>query len=304
MLLAACARGEVPAGRAAGAGPVDGRACRFRSGADARLDPDGAEPDDGPRARNRALRIGALRGGVHPVSGGLLPVVAAQFQRLFDALNNPSAAGSPSLSPVDTSGSVAASGNVAFPAHDAAGVAEAGPGLPVAPDEVDGLPAPEDCRTPAQRNHDNLAMILGVAAASGGMPELGGAAPTLVVSVTAEDYASGLGRAFLEGTGDDVPLTVAHHTACAGGIQRVLFDQHGQVVAIGTTGRIFTALQRRAIVLRDRECLIPGCHTPATGASSTMSASGPTADRRTPATASRSAGTTTALLTLRDGRSA
>ena len=44
----------------------------------------------------------------------------------------------------------------------------------------------------------------------------------------------------------------------------MLFDQHGQVVAIGTTGRIFTALQRRAIVLRDRECLIPGCHTPAT----------------------------------------
>jgi hypothetical protein len=125
------------------------------------------------------------------------------------------------------------------------------------PGGIDGLPAPEDRRTRTQRDHDNLAMIL-TAAASGGMPDLGGAAPTLVVSVTAEAYASGHGRAFLEGTGDDVPLSVAHHTACAGGIQRVLFDERGQIVSIGTSGRIFTALQRRAIQLRDRECLIPG----------------------------------------------
>lgn len=95
------------------------------------------------------------------------------------------------------------------------------------------------------------------------MPALGGAAPTLVVSVTAKDYATGSRRAFLEGSAIDVPLSVARHTACAGGIQRVLFDEHGQIVSIGTTARVFTALQRRAIVLRDRECLIPGCHTPA-----------------------------------------
>ncbi|OZB77515.1 MAG: hypothetical protein B7X41_20985 [Microbacterium sp. 14-71-5] len=132
------------------------------------------------------------------------------------------------------------------------------------PDTVDGLPVPDDIRTPAQRNHDNLAMILHVAAASGGFPDLGGAAPTLVVSVTAEDYVHGTGRARLEGTGWDVPVSVARHTACAGGIQRVLFDDRGQIVSIGTTARLFNAVQRRAIVLRDRECVIPGCRIPAT----------------------------------------
>nr|WP_292883591.1 HNH endonuclease signature motif containing protein [Microbacterium sp.] len=105
---------------------------------------------------------------------------------------------------------------------------------------------------------------MNIAAGRPGVPALGGAAPTLVVSVTAKDYATGSGRAFLEGSDIDVPLSVARHTACAGGIQRVLFDEHGQIVSIGTTARVFTALQRRAIVLRDRECLIPGCHTPAT----------------------------------------
>ncbi|PRB00104.1 hypothetical protein CQ044_19200 [Microbacterium sp. MYb64] len=139
-----------------------------------------------------------------------------------------------------------------------------GDGLDEGPDTVDGLPVPDEARTPAQRNHDNLAMILHAAAASAGMPQLGSAAPTLVVSVTAEDYVNGTGRARLEGTGGDVPVSVARHTACAGGIQRVLFDERGQIVSIGTTARIFAAVQRRAIVLRDRECVIPGCHVPAT----------------------------------------
>jgi len=226
------------------------------------LDPDGAEPDDRDGERNRALRIGPLRGGVHPVSGGLLPEVAAQLQRLLDALNNPAAEDSPTLTPGALAPGVLAPGAVA-PGALAPGAVAFAPDDPD-PECVDGLPAPADPRSPAQRNHDNLAMILQVAAASGGMPTLGGAAPTLVVSVTAADYATGRGRAFLEGTRDDVPLSVARHTACTGGIQRVLFDEHGQIVSIGTTARIFNAVQRRAIILRDRECIIPGCHVPAT----------------------------------------
>ncbi|MBS1699694.1 MAG: DUF222 domain-containing protein [Actinobacteria bacterium] len=206
------------------------------------LDPDGAEPDDAAAEQSRGFWIGRRHDGTHPFGGHLLPEAAGLLQRLFDALNNPAAASSRTL------------GRVSFAPADDTGTD---------PDLLDGLPAPEDLRTPMQRNHDNLVMILQAAAASGGMPDLGGAAPTLVVSVTADDYASGRGRAFIEGTRDDVPLSVARHTACAGGIQRVLFDERGQIVSIGTTARIFTAIQRRAIILRDRECVIPGCHTPA-----------------------------------------
>jgi Domain of unknown function (DUF222) len=134
---------------------------------------------------------------------------------------------------------------------------------------ADGIPAHRaapppsdaaDLRTHAQKRHDAFASIIMVAAASGGMPTLGGAAPTLVVSVNADDYRHRTGRATIEGAGYDVPLGAADHAACAGGIERVLFDENGAIVGISTTGRIFNARQRRAIVLRDRTCLIPGCH--------------------------------------------
>ncbi|MBS1908036.1 MAG: DUF222 domain-containing protein [Actinobacteria bacterium] len=232
------------------------------------LDPDGAEPDDAKADRSRSFWIGKLRDGTHPFGGRALPEVAGLLQRLMDAFNNPAGAGSPNLGGVsfhpaeDSAEANTASGE---DPSASAGPASAGPdSADPDPDLIDGLPVPADPRTPARRNHDNLATILNIAARHAAMPTLGGAAPTLVVSVTAADYAAGTGRAFIEGTGDDVPLSVARHTACAGGIQRVLFDERGQIVSIGTTARIFTALQRRAIQLRDRECVIPGCHVPAT----------------------------------------
>jgi len=218
------------------------------------LDPDGAEPDDAKADRSRSFWIGKLRDGTHPFGGHALPEVAGLLQRLMDAFNNPAADSSPNLR----------SGAVAFVTEDAEPAGPVSTDPDPDPDLFDGLPVPGDPRTPAQRNHDNLAAILHAAAASGAIPDLGGAAPTLVVSVTAADYAAGRGRACIEGTGDDVPLSVARHTACAGGVQRVLFDERGQIVSIGTSARIFTAIQRRAIQLRDRECLIPGCHVPAT----------------------------------------
>ncbi|WP_309102207.1 HNH endonuclease signature motif containing protein [Microbacterium sp.] len=109
-----------------------------------------------------------------------------------------------------------------------------------------------------------MAAVLTVAARHDDVPTLGGAAPTLVVSVTAEDLASGSGWSHVDGIDTPVPVSVAAHTACAGGIQRVLFDKNGRIVSIGTTDRIFTHHQRRAITLRDRECVIPGCHVRAT----------------------------------------
>ncbi|MGM7670327.1 DUF222 domain-containing protein [Microbacterium sp. A93] len=121
-------------------------------------------------------------------------------------------------------------------------------------------PDAADLRTHAQKRHDAFASIIMVAAASDGMPTLGGAAPTLVVSVSAEDYLGRTGRATVEGAGYDVPLGAAAHAACAGGVERVLFDENGAIVGISTTARIFNARQRRAIVLRDRKCLIPGCN--------------------------------------------
>lgn len=234
-VLATAARGhDLDTGEAGGPPPSTDELSAFAHRIVAHLDPDGEDLDGARADRRRGLTLGRLRDGGVPVRGTLLPEVAAQLQRIWDSILNPKAE-----SPSGT--------GVSF-------------GPASAPDDDE----PIDERTPAQKRHDALAIALGVAAASGGLPTLGGAAPTLVVSVSASDYAAGSGRATVEGTGWDVPLAVAAHTGCAGGIQRVLFDEHGAIVGIGTSARIFNALQRRAIVLRDRECLIPGCHVPAT----------------------------------------
>lgn len=208
------------------------------------LDPDGAEPARERAMRERAVTLGSTRDGVVSIRGALLPEVAGQLQRLFDAYLSPRVDGPP-----------------------APGVRFAPSDEPLSGDDFDteweGL-VPLDSRTRTQKQHDALAAVLGIAARHDDVPTLGGAAPTLVVSVTAEDLARGSGWAHVDGVEEPVPLSVANHTARGGGVQRVLFDGRGRIVGIGVSDRIFTAHQRRAIALRDRECVIPGCHVPAT----------------------------------------
>ncbi|MBT2485202.1 DUF222 domain-containing protein [Microbacterium sp. ISL-108] len=179
----------------------------------------------------------------------MLPEVAAQLQRIWDAYLNPKVDGPPlpgvhfALSDEDDRAEGCSEDTDRFANTMPVGIT--------------------DTRSHIQLQHDALAAALGIAARHDDMPRLGGAAPTLVVSVTAEDYATGRGWAHVDGT--DIPVTVgtARHTACGGMVQRVLFDPEGRILGIGSTDRIFTVHQRRAITLRDKECLIPGCHVPA-----------------------------------------
>ncbi len=216
------------------------------------LDPDGAEPSDDEAARSRGVTINPLKNGTHRVHGELLPEVAAQLQRIFDAYDNPKVGGAP------------ATGVRFSPGDEAVDAPDAGAhGSPASTDPFNTDDrAAIDVRTPAQRRHDALAAALGIAARHKDMPSLGGAAPTLVVQADLADIARGTGWATVPGSQAPVPIRTALHTACAGVVQRVLFDR-GRIVGISILDRIFSAAQRRAIVLRDKECLIPGCHTPA-----------------------------------------
>ena len=201
------------------------------------LDQDGAEPDDTRALRRRGMTLGR-RGddGLVPLRGRLLPELAAQLQLGFDSILNPRVDGAPAPGPC-------------FAEDD-----DRDPSEPVA--------SAADQRSRAQKQHDALAVLLTAAAASGGLPTLGGAAPTLVVSVRAEDLAAGSGRAHLPGDGQPVPLATARHIACTGAVQRVVLGEGGRVVSITTLDRIFNHHQRKAITLRDGGCLIPGCHVP------------------------------------------
>ncbi|PCE15205.1 hypothetical protein AUC47_14670 [Microbacterium sp. SZ1] len=232
------------------------------------LDPDGAEPDDRNAQHRRGITLGRLRDGLRSIRGWLSPEVAAQLEAVMDAVNNPAGEGSAS--------------RVAFFPSERSDGAEADDPDPSGSDPLDSDPfdsdpfdsdpfnsdsrAVIDPRTATQKRHDAFAAALGIAARHRDMPTLGGAAPTLVVTVDARDLDAGSGWASLPGAHGDpqgqVPVRVAAQAGCSGTIQRVTMRE-GRIVGIDSTDRVFTVHQRRAIVARDKECLIPGCHVPA-----------------------------------------
>ncbi len=199
------------------------------------LDQDGAEPRESRAMRKRALTVGVCRDGIVPVRGNLLPEVAAQLQRLFDSVLNPKGDG-----PETPTGPRFADDEPVAPHEDSA-----------------------DLRSRAMKQHDALAAILTVAARSGALPTIGGAAPTLVVSVEARDVRSGRGHAHIDGCDEPVSLGVARQVACTGAVERVTTDAAGRILAIDILDRVFAAHQRKAISLRDGGCVIPGCHVAA-----------------------------------------
>ena len=169
------------------------------------------------------------------------------------------------------------------------------------PDEP--VEAAADDRSHPQKQHDALAVLLTAAAASGALPTLGGAAPTLVVSVREEDLATGRGYAHLPGDDQPIPLAAARHIACTGAVQRVVTGGNGRIVSIETLDRVFTHHQRRRSPSATADASSPAATSPRNGARSTTSKSTPAAGRPTPTTASCSAGSTTAPSTPAAGRS-
>ena len=226
------------------------------------LDPDGSAPTEARASQARSVTIGRLRDGTYPIRGNLLPETYAQLQLIFDAQLNPKVDGPadlgvrfrPTTEPRDVD-----------PFHSDPFHSDPFHSDPFTTDPFNSDPRSViDSRTRPQKQHDALAAALGIAARHDDMPTLGGAAPTLVVHVDAAQFATGDldGWASIPGVDAPVPASVAAHTACTGAVQRVLFDE-GRIVGISVTDRVFTVHQRRAITLRDGECLIPGCHVPA-----------------------------------------
>ncbi|WP_372968117.1 DUF222 domain-containing protein [Microbacterium sp.] len=244
------------------------------------FDPDGEEPKDEDARRRRGLTIGRLKNGLHAIRGYLTPEVAAQLLLIMDAILNPKGPGAPMpgvfFTPTDTT-DTSDTGDTEATSDTGADFESAGVGADA---DADGRADSEshdpggedpfnsdprnvfDDRTTEQRRHDALAAALAIAARHTDMPTLGGAAPTVVVTVDATALATGTGWATIARTGAHLPVSIAAHAACAGAIQRVLFDE-GRIIGITSTDRVFTVHQRRAIIARDKECLIPGCHVPA-----------------------------------------
>ncbi|MDM7855695.1 HNH endonuclease signature motif containing protein [Cellulomonas alba] len=227
------------------------------------LDPDGAAPDERDDER-RFLTLHAARRGLVPVSGLLLPEVAATLRRYAEAWTSPRTA--PVPDPTTCAGERARGCDQAssLAAQEDAASSPAGKGSPPPRAEEASVAEPAaaaETRSRAQILHDVLATAITVATRVVDAPSVAGNAPTLVVVARADDLQSSSGVAHSE-DGGAVRIDVARHLGCAGAIQRVSVDGAGRIVGLWSPDRCFTGAQRRAIAVRDGGCVIPGCSVP------------------------------------------
>ncbi|MFF5791520.1 DUF222 domain-containing protein [Paeniglutamicibacter sp. NPDC012692] len=80
------------------------------------------------------------------------------------------------------------------------------------------------------------------------------------------DYRTLLGQleeAGMTDHGRPVPAPRIRTLACSGGLLPVVLGSKGEVLDMGREVRGFTAAQHKALAIRDRGCVVPGCHRPA-----------------------------------------
>jgi hypothetical protein len=146
----------------------------------------------------------------------------------------------------------------------------------------DGTPDP---RSAAQRRHDALTDGLRRLLGTGTLPDAGGMAATLILTMTATDYATHTtsttgslttgtgspdtctaGATGMATTGHGYAIPVALAKSWLGPETRailVLLSTTKAITAYSSTQRIFTEQQRLAMLARDHGCSHPHCDTPA-----------------------------------------
>jgi hypothetical protein len=94
------------------------------------------------------------------------------------------------------------------------------------------------------------------------LPVHGGDATTLIVTVSLEDLRHDLGVAEI-GPSDRLSAGEVRRLACTASIIPAVLGGRSEVLDLGRSSRLFKPAQRKAMILRDRECRAEGCTVPA-----------------------------------------
>ena len=93
------------------------------------------------------------------------------------------------------------------------------------------------------------------------LPQAGGVAATLTVTLDAHTLTTGVGAATLS-TGTRVSAGQARRLACNAGIIPAVFDGESVCLDMGRSRRLHTRYQRIAIGITQQGCIWPGCDRP------------------------------------------
>jgi hypothetical protein len=132
---------------------------------------------------------------------------------------------------------------------------------------VDALaaPTPGDTRTAAQRRADALVELCRRALdGEAALPTGRGERPHLTITMTLEslEARAGVDAAMLDWSGP-IPGATARRLACDASVCRIITDGESQPLDVGRRTRPVPPAIRRAVVVRDRHCVEPGCDAPA-----------------------------------------
>ena len=94
------------------------------------------------------------------------------------------------------------------------------------------------------------------------LPDHGGDATTIMVTIPLESLTAALGTATLE-DGTPISASEARRLACTAQIAPAVLGGKDEILNLGRTDRTYRPPQRRAMRLRDKHCRAEGCSIPA-----------------------------------------
>ena len=130
-----------------------------------------------------------------------------------------------------------------------------------APRPADPATGVRDDRSHGQRMADALVDLADRSLRMGDLPDNGGERPTLVVTMPYDKLAAATGVGTLDG-GDILPASQVRRLACDAHIIPAVLGGESLPLDLGRGSRHYVGAARRAIILRDRGCVFPGCDRP------------------------------------------
>jgi hypothetical protein len=140
---------------------------------------------------------------------------------------------------------------------------EGGAALQTVLDSLMGPPAADDNRTAPQRRADAMVDLARRQLDGGGLPEVGGQKPHLMVTVDMATLSKQPGSPAAElDWAQPIPAETARRIACDCSITPILRGAESHQVDAGATRRAISPAKKRALVARDKGCRFEGCDRP------------------------------------------